>query len=351
MTSAARDGGRLPGAVGGGGAARAWRRDRRGGVGAGRGGVPASDVAGRRSAAAHARPGREPRARPRRAVVGAGWPAAVCAGADGELRLPGGAARRADADARASSGRRCARGSPRWSACAGGCWSGSAGGGRRSRPRWQSAGRRARGRRRRRRSRPGSPKDRHAEPGRARRRVAGAGGRARLGPGRAGVDRRPGPVGRGRRGRLAARVPAARRRRTGSRIARRRSRARRSSRRSASSCRPAPRVDAAALEAAADRFLASSARSPLVPDERGCEGDQGFRRRDGRVLPVDRQQLRYSTPRAARARAAADRSRAATRAPATPALADAAPGRRRARGAADAVGRAARDGQAALPRR
>ena len=36
----------------------------------------------------------------RRAVVGAGRPAAVRAGADGELRLPGGAARRADADAR-----------------------------------------------------------------------------------------------------------------------------------------------------------------------------------------------------------------------------------------------------------
>ena len=65
-----------------------------------RGGVPASHVARGRSAAAHPRPGREPRPRTGRALVGARWPAAVRARAGGELRLPGGAARRADADAR-----------------------------------------------------------------------------------------------------------------------------------------------------------------------------------------------------------------------------------------------------------
>ena len=56
------------------------------------------------------------------------------------------------------------------------------------------------------------------------------------------------------------------------------------------------RVDVAAIEAAADRFLASERAVALVPDGEAREGDQGFRRRDGRIVPVDRQQLRYSTP-------------------------------------------------------
>jgi conjugative relaxase-like TrwC/TraI family protein len=56
---------------------------------------------------------------------------------------------------------------------------------------------------------------------------------------------------------------------------------------------PGARVDRASLEAAADRFLASEHVIALVVDE-PREGE-AFRRRDGRVLPVDRQQLRYST--------------------------------------------------------
>ena len=74
-------------------------------------------------------------ARAGRAVVGARRAAAVRARAGGELHLPGGAARRADADGRASSGRRCATGSPRSSACRGRCCGRSAGGGPRSRRR------------------------------------------------------------------------------------------------------------------------------------------------------------------------------------------------------------------------
>jgi conjugative relaxase-like TrwC/TraI family protein len=56
---------------------------------------------------------------------------------------------------------------------------------------------------------------------------------------------------------------------------------------------PGARVDRASLDAAADRFLASDHVIALVADE-PREGE-AFRRRDGRVLPVDRQQLRYST--------------------------------------------------------
>ena len=54
------------------------------------------------------------------------------------------------------------------------------------------------------------------------------------------------------------------------------------------------RVGSAALEAAADRFLASEHVIALVPAGSAREGE-AFRRRDGRVLPVDRQRLRYST--------------------------------------------------------
>ena len=66
----------------------------------GRGGVPASDVAGRRSAAAHARPRREPHARRRRAVVDARRPADLRAREDRRLPLRGAAAGAADARAR-----------------------------------------------------------------------------------------------------------------------------------------------------------------------------------------------------------------------------------------------------------
>ncbi len=56
---------------------------------------------------------------------------------------------------------------------------------------------------------------------------------------------------------------------------------------------PGTRVDAATLEAATDQFLASSRVVPLIPHG----GDrEAFRRRDGRLLPVLRDELRYSTP-------------------------------------------------------
>ena len=103
-------------------------------------GVPASDVSRRRSAAAHARARREPRSRARRPLVGARRSAAVRARADGELRLPGGAAGRADAHGSVSSGRPCATGSPRSSASRSRCGRRSAGGGRTSRRRSRSRG-------------------------------------------------------------------------------------------------------------------------------------------------------------------------------------------------------------------
>ena len=91
-------------AGGRGDAARAGgaRGDRRARVG--RGGVPASDVAGRRSAAAHARPRREPRARRGRAVVDARRAADLRAREDRRLPVRGAAAGAADARARRSSG-------------------------------------------------------------------------------------------------------------------------------------------------------------------------------------------------------------------------------------------------------
>jgi conjugative relaxase-like TrwC/TraI family protein len=49
-------------------------------------------------------------------------------------------------------------------------------------------------------------------------------------------------------------------------------------------------IDARDAEAAADRFLASGRAVALLPD------NECFRRRDGRLLPVAREQLRYSTP-------------------------------------------------------
>jgi conjugative relaxase-like TrwC/TraI family protein len=52
--------------------------------------------------------------------------------------------------------------------------------------------------------------------------------------------------------------------------------------------------DAAALEAAADRLLASPEVVPLVAGDSEGEGEV-FRRRDGRMVPVDRQDIVYST--------------------------------------------------------
>jgi len=52
-------------------------------------------------------------------------------------------------------------------------------------------------------------------------------------------------------------------------------------------------ADARVIEAAADRFLASSRVVALLPER--AAGD-AFRRRDGRVLPVAGEQLAYSTP-------------------------------------------------------
>ena len=55
---------------------------------------------------------------------------------------------------------------------------------------------------------------------------------------------------------------------------------------------PGARVDARALEAAADRFLASPRAVALLP-----HGDpEAFRRRDGRLLPFQSEELVYSTP-------------------------------------------------------
>ena len=133
-------GGRLPRALGGRGASRPWRRCGRAGGRVGRGGVPASDVARGRSAAAHARPGREPRPRPGRAVVGARRPAAVRARAGGELHLPGGAARRADADARARVAAGPQRDRRAGRACRSRCCGRSVAGARRSRRRWRERG-------------------------------------------------------------------------------------------------------------------------------------------------------------------------------------------------------------------
>ena len=126
-----------------------------------------------RSAAAHARPRREPRAWARRAVVGARRAADLRPCSRGELRLPGGAARRADArlgvewtpvrHGIAEIARRAARG-----ACGR-----SAGGGREIEAALEERGPSARGRRRPRRWRPRRRRI-AASRGGARRRVAGS---------------------------------------------------------------------------------------------------------------------------------------------------------------------------------
>ena len=60
-------------------------------------------------------------------------------------------------------------------------------------------------------------------------------------------------------------------------------------------------VDARGIETGADRFLASPHAVALLPAH--GEGD-AYRRSDGRLLPLERDRLVYSTRRAARARAA-----------------------------------------------
>ena len=55
---------------------------------------------------------------------------------------------------------------------------------------------------------------------------------------------------------------------------------------------PGARVDARALEAAADRFLASPRAVALLPHS----DPEAFRRRDGRLLPFHSEELVYSTP-------------------------------------------------------
>ena len=50
------------------------------------------------------------------------------------------------------------------------------------------------------------------------------------------------------------------------------------------------------LEVAADRFLASSRAVALLPEREEREAREAFRRRDGRLLPVAREELSYSTP-------------------------------------------------------
>jgi conjugative relaxase-like TrwC/TraI family protein len=54
-------------------------------------------------------------------------------------------------------------------------------------------------------------------------------------------------------------------------------------------------VDALALEQAADRFLASREAIALVPVGEARDGGEAFRRRDGRLVPLERQGLLYST--------------------------------------------------------
>lgn len=55
-------------------------------------------------------------------------------------------------------------------------------------------------------------------------------------------------------------------------------------------------VDGRALQAAADRFLASSRVVPLLPEREMREGGEAFRRRDGRLLPLAHDGMTYSTP-------------------------------------------------------
>jgi conjugative relaxase-like TrwC/TraI family protein len=58
----------------------------------------------------------------------------------------------------------------------------------------------------------------------------------------------------------------------------------------------APELDGRFLENAADRFLRSSRAVALIPETTTPETAEVFRRRDGRLLPLAREELRYSTP-------------------------------------------------------
>jgi conjugative relaxase-like TrwC/TraI family protein len=59
---------------------------------------------------------------------------------------------------------------------------------------------------------------------------------------------------------------------------------------------PGQRLDAALLEGLADRFLASTRVVALLPGEEARESRVSFRRRDGRALPLAREERSYSTP-------------------------------------------------------
>jgi conjugative relaxase-like TrwC/TraI family protein len=59
---------------------------------------------------------------------------------------------------------------------------------------------------------------------------------------------------------------------------------------------PSHRVDAGSLEALADAFLASARVVSLLATDEAGESRVSFRRRDGRLLPVARQEQMYSTP-------------------------------------------------------
>ncbi len=151
-------GGGIRRALCGGGAARPWWESGRGRQRPGGCRVPAPDVARRRSAAPHARPGREPRPRARRAVVDARRPQDLRAREDGELRLPG-----------AYCGQ-SSRARSVWSGCPFGAGSvrsresltpsarRSVAGAPRSRPSWSSTARRVRAPRKRPPSRRGAPR-------------------------------------------------------------------------------------------------------------------------------------------------------------------------------------------------
>jgi conjugative relaxase-like TrwC/TraI family protein len=57
--------------------------------------------------------------------------------------------------------------------------------------------------------------------------------------------------------------------------------------------RPDVAIDAESIAAAADAFLASSRVVPLIPS--APDASEAFRRRDGRLMPVQREQIAYST--------------------------------------------------------
>ena len=284
---------------------------------------------------------------PGRALVGARWPAAVCARAGGELRLPGGAARRAHAR---RSGvewspvrKRDRRGRRRAAAGAAGVQ--PAAGGDRGRAR-ASAGRRA---------------PRAAEAAAlATRRPQGrgdagadelvgewrdAGGGARLRPRASSTRCSAGSLDGARvDAGLGAAVRRARRRRPGSRDAGRRSRAATSSRRCASGCRRAP-VSTRSARGGRRPLPRLAARGRPAAD--GAARGRGVpARATGGCCRSSGEQLRYSTPELlALEQRLIDRVAVRPRG-AGAGVAGEHGGRGRVARAADAVGRAARDGRA-----